>query len=65
MFDHSKLVGLMREKKVSQERLSKTMGISTTSLWKKIHNKTDFTATEIKTIMLTLGIEDPKPYFFS
>jgi len=64
-FNHSKLLGLMREKKFSQEKLAKEMGISSAALWNKIHNISEFTAKEILIAMKVLGIEDPLPYFFS
>jgi len=64
-FNHSKLMGLMREKKYSQEKLAKAMGISQAALWNKIHNVSEFNAKEILIAMTVLGIEDPMPYFFS
>ena len=64
-FDHSKLLGLMREKKYSQERLAKEVGISEAALWNKLHNISEFNAKEILITMKVLGIEDPIPYFFS
>ena len=63
-FDHSRLMGLMREKKYSQERLAKEMGISEAALWNKLHNKSDFTDTEMFTVMKVLEIENPMRYFF-
>jgi transcriptional regulator with XRE-family HTH domain len=64
-FDHSKLKGLMREKGFSQENLSKSVGISAASLNAKLAGRSDFTAKEMYAIILTLGIEDPRPYFFA
>lgn len=64
-FDHSKLLGLMREKKYSQEKLAKEVGISTAALWNKLHNTSDFTDKEMFTIMKVLGIENPVAYFFN
>ena len=64
-FDHSKLLGLMREKKYSQEKLAKAIGISEYTLWNKLHNVSDFNTTEVLCIMKVLGIEDPMPYFFA
>lgn len=65
MFDYSKLLGLMREKHVTQETLSKEIGISSVSLWKKLHNRSEFTSKEMLTIIKVLGIVDPMPYFFA
>lgn len=64
-FDHSKLMGLMREKKYSQSKLAKEVGISEAALWNKLHNVSDFTDTEMFTIMKVLGIENPIVYFFN
>lgn len=64
MFDHSRLKGLMREKHMSQEDLAKSMGISATSLWNKLNNRSDFSTKEMFVIMRCLEIEDPVPYFF-
>ena len=63
-FDHCKFMGLMREKKYSQEKLAKAIGINEVTLWNKLHNVSEFNATEMLTIMTLFGIEDPKPYFF-
>lgn len=64
-FNHDKLLGKMREKKVSQAKLATEIGISETALWKKLHNRNEFTSTEILTVMKVLGIDDPVPYFFT
>lgn len=65
MFDYSKLLGLMREQKYTQETLAKEIGISSVSLWKKLHNRSEFTSKEMLTIIKVLGITDPMPYFFA
>ncbi len=64
-FDHSKLKGLMREKGMTQSTLSKKIGITEMTLFNKLSGRSDFTCKEIYGIMLALGIEDPRPYFFA
>ena len=63
-YEHNKLMGLMREKKISQETLAKGMGISITTLSKKLHGKVDFTTKEVFLAMKVLGIDNPMSYFF-
>jgi transcriptional regulator with XRE-family HTH domain len=64
-YDHSLLLGKMREKGYSQERLAKAVGISEVALWNKLHNKTDFTRTEMFTISKVLELDDVPSYFFA
>ena len=64
-FNHSPLLGRMREKGFTQKDLAKEIGISEVALWKKLHGKTDFTTTEIFTIAKVLDIENLWVYFFA
>ena len=64
-YDHSLLLGKMREKGYSQEKLAKAVGISEYTLWTKLHNVSEFNTTEMLTIMKVLEIENPMPYFFA
>ena len=64
-FDHSKLKGLMRVKGMTQSTLSQKIGITEMTLFNKLSGRSDFTCKEIYAIMLALGIEDPRPYFFA
>ena len=64
-YDHSLLLGKMREKGYSQEKLAKAIGISEYTLWNKLHNVSEFNTTEVLTIMKVLEIENPMPYFFA
>lgn len=64
-FDFSRLKGRIREKGLSQEDLAKAIGISTTSLNKKLNNKSDFCLRETFVIGKILSIEDIAEYFFT
>ncbi len=64
-FDHSKLMGLMREKKYSQEKLAKAIGISEPTLWNKLHSVSGFNDKEMLIISKVLEIENLYPYFFT
>lgn len=44
--------------------LAKELKISITSLFNKIHNKNEFTASEINTMCEKLRIENKDEYFF-
>lgn len=63
-YEHNKLMGRMREMKVSQEKLAKEIGISTTSLSNKLHGKVDFATKEVFLVMKALNIDNPMEYFF-
>ena len=63
-FDHSLLRGKIAEKGLSQGKLAKHLGISETTMSKKMRSESDFTVTEVSILMYLLGIEDPKDYFF-
>lgn len=67
MFDYSKLIGLMAEKKYSQKRLSQILCISENSFTNKLKGKSYFNSQEIATICNTLGItaENVGLYFFT
>ena len=43
----SNLIGQMKERKISQLELARTLGISNVSVAHKLRGKTDFTLTEI------------------
>lgn len=65
-FDHSKLLGKMRELGVTQVFLAKKVGISQTTLIAKLKNKNYFTTREIECIceMLNISKEEIHSYFF-
>lgn len=67
MYNYSKLLGLMREKGITQEELAKQIGISSTTLNKRLKNNSQFQQDEMKKILSTLGltIEDVVPIFYT
>lgn len=58
--------GLLREKKINYEALSKYLKMSISALSNKINGKSEFTLTEVNKIVQLLGIkrEDIPVYFF-
>lgn len=67
MFDYSKLNGKIKEVFDTQELFAKAINVSTTSVNKKLNNKTLFTQTEIAKAMEVLNIEQENvsDYFFN
>lgn len=67
MYNYSKLLGLMREKGITQEELAKKIGISSTTLNKRLKNNSQFQQDEMRKILSTLGltIEDVVPIFYA
>lgn len=65
--DYSKLLGRMKEKGYTQERLADSLGLSRTSINNKLSNKTPFTAEDIRQIVSLLDISPSKigAYFFT
>ena len=55
MYDYSRLLGLMREKGITQESLAKSIGISDTSLNKKLKNNSQFKQDEMLSILSILN----------
>lgn len=66
-YDYSKLLGRMREKLITQSHLASVLGLSETSLNRKIKNKTEFRQSEISKICECLEIpnEHIDSYFFN
>ena len=64
-FDYSKLLGLMRERGARQEDLAKAIGISTSTLNRKLKGHAYFTQAEIAGAKAFLEIESADPYFFA
>lgn len=60
-----KLKGKMAEQRVSQERLSKELGITVQSLNAKLNGRSQFTLAEVVKITDVLSIRDPVDIFFS
>ena len=65
--DYSKLLGLLKEKGVSQADLASHIGTTPTTLSLKLNSKADFKLSEIKLICNFLEITAEKigEYFFS
>lgn len=66
-FNYDKLLGLMREKKITQQELAKQIGNTTATLNLKLNNKARFKQTEIIKICEVLDISenDIVAYFFA
>ena len=66
-YDYRKLLGKMREQRVTQEVLAEKVGISATSMNLSLNNKRDFRQEEILIICESLGISpsDIPTYFFT
>ena len=66
-FDYSKLLGLMRERGMTQQNLADKLHISISTLNKKLHNLNEFTQTEIVGIckILNIRLQDVTEYFFA
>ena len=66
-FNYNKLLGLMREKQITQEALAALINNSPTTLSLKLNNKARFKQAEIATICEALDIsaEDIGQYFFT
>lgn len=66
-FNHSKLLGRIRECGFTQEQLAKAVGMSKTTLNAKLNNQFYFTAKDIYAICAVLNIPTSEigEYFFA
>ena len=66
-YDYRKLLGKMREQKVTQEVLAEKVGISATSMNLSLNNKRDCRQEEILVICesLDISLSDIPTYFFT
>lgn len=66
-FNHSKLLGRIKEYRYTQESLSKAIGINESTLNTKLNGKTYFTTKEIDKIseLLNIPTEEIGVYFFT
>lgn len=66
-YNYSKILGIMREQKMTQRDLAQKIGISEVSLNKKLTNKTQFKQDEMASILTVLGfsVHDVATIFFS
>lgn len=67
MYNYSKLLGLMREKNITQENLAEYVGMSEVTLNKKLNNNSQFKQNEMVSILnvLALPITDVVTIFFT
>ena len=67
MYNYSKLLGLMREKNVTQENLAESVGMSEVTLNKKLNNNSQFKQSEMVAILkaLSLPLTDIVTIFFT
>lgn len=66
-YNYSKLLGRMRERGVTQEQLSKEIGMNETTLSAKLNNRSQFKADEMDAVCEVLDIsnEEISTYFFA
>lgn len=64
MFDKKKFMATLVLKDMTIKQLADEIGISYSTLHKKINNKSHFYCFEIKKISKLLGVENPLSYFF-
>lgn len=66
-FDHSKLIGKIKERFKNRKDFCNLINLSQNSLSKKLNNHVPFTSTEIYTIIDLLGIDavEIHIYFFT
>lgn len=67
MFDYSKLLGRLKEKVDTQDKFAELLGMSTTTLSKKLNGKSEWTQAEINKACEILEIDpvDIPVYFFT
>lgn len=66
-FNHSKLLGRIRECGLTQEQLAKAIGISAFSLNRKLKNKSKFDSADMLAIgkVLNIPLDEFGEYFFT
>lgn len=66
-YNYGKLIGKMREKKVTQSQIAGLMGISVGTLCGRFNNRTPFSQEEIESIVNILAIDPAEipDYFFA
>lgn len=64
-YNYSLLLGRMRERGETQASVAAMLGINPTTLNNKLHNKTEFTQSEILKMCDYLGIDSVYEYFFT
>ena len=66
MFDYSKLLGRLKEKGLTQDKFAELLGMSGTTLSKKLNGKSEWTQAEINKAceILEINPEEIPVYFF-
>ncbi len=66
MYDYSKLLGKIKEKGYTQEKLAKAIKVSETTMNKRLNNEIEFRQSEMKNILHVLGepLNKLTMYFF-
>lgn len=65
MFDRKRLQAQMVLRSYTGKRLSEELGITESTLYRKMNNDGDFSRSEINKMIDILQIEDPKAIFFA
>ena len=65
MTNTAKLKGALVEKGFRQCDIAEKIGLSKTAFFNKLHNKREFTASEIMSLVKILNIEDKDAIFFA
>lgn len=67
MFHKNLFLAKLKEKELTQEDAAKIIGVTATSLYRKMNGKSDFTRNEIQLFRseLSLASEDVEAIFFS
>lgn len=67
MMDYSKLLGRMRERRLTQEALADAIGISRVQMNNKLNGRSAFKQSDIKEIcsLLDIPLEEVGAYFFT
>ena len=66
-YDYSRLIGRMREKGYTQEKMARALGISETSLNHRLNNRLSFRQDEIASAsnILSIPMQQIEEYFFA
>lgn len=66
-YEYGKLLGRMKEKRITQKKLAEMLNISHEALSKKLNNKTPFKQDEMIKVceFLDINLQDIQTYFFT
>lgn len=65
MFDEKRFKSALVLRGMTVSELAKELGLSSSTLYRKMHRNGDFTREEISMITLILDLEDPNDIFFA